>query len=1008
MTLRLSLWLTLTFLATCGGASIRGAVAVPAGSKPPPSLDPARELPRVDPTEPSAALATWQVRPGFALQLAAHEPQVRSPIAVAFDARGRMFVCEMVDYPEQRDVTPHLGRISRLEDRDGDGRYETSTLFADQLAWPTAVICAGGGVYVAATPDVIFLADADDDGVADRREVAFTGFGTGLARLNVQTLLNSATWGLDNRIHLQTGGGNRGVITCPTRPDLPGVELGGKDFWFDPRTREFGVDAGGAQYGMSFDSWGRRFACSNSDHLQLFVYDDTLVPPGSAFALPAPRTSIAADGGAAEVFRISPDEPWRIVRTRWRVGGVVAGLVEGGGRVSGYFTGATGTTVYRGDAFGPEFPVSTFTGDAGGQLVHRKVLTPDGVSFVGRRAPGETGREFAASTDPWVRVVSFANAPDGALYVCDMYREVIEHPWSIPEAIKKHLDLTSGRERGRLYRVVPDDPSWVRRTSVALDRAATADLVALLSHPNGWHRDTAGRLLYERQDAAAVEPLRALLRRSGVTPVARAHALAALEGLQALDDASLVAALRDLDAGVRERALTAVLRQARVRSVPASPVRLAPDVAAAVAGCTSDAHPRVRFHAYLATHYLEPALRVRLMSSQARVDAADRWLGAALLHGADAGLFFALERDLAALPPAWVASLLETVAAADSSPKLGRALRTAVLQGRPRVEWLQALQEGFKRAGTALLAGPEDEALFAPLFQRATAAVMAADKSDAERVEYLGVLGLAPWTVARAAASAGSGPGATERVQVAAIELIARFSNDEAARLPLTRWAGLKPAARSAALNRMLARPERSLLLLAALESGDVALADLGAAEREALWSHPSAPVAERARRLLAATRPVSREAVVASFRPALALSGRTDKGREIYEQRCLVCHRAEGRGMAVGPDLVTVKTRGREGLLAAIVDPHREVVPAYVAYTVSTQEGATMVGLISRDDATGVALTLMGGTQVTLARAQIKGTSSEGKSLMPEGLEQGLDAQAMADLLSFIEGLQG
>jgi putative membrane-bound dehydrogenase-like protein len=1008
MTLRLSLWLTLTFLATCGGASIRGAVAVPAGSKPPPNLDPARELPRVDPTEPSAALATWQVRPGFALQLAAHEPQVRSPIAVAFDARGRMFVCEMVDYPEQRDVTPHLGRISRLEDRDGDGRYETSTLFADQLAWPTAVICAGGGVYVASTPDVIFLADADDDGVADRREVAFTGFGTGLARLNVQTLLNSATWGLDNRIHLQTGGGNRGVITCPTRPDLPGVELGGKDFWFDPRTREFGVDAGGAQYGMSFDSWGRRFACSNSDHLQLFVYDDTLVPPGSAFALPAPRTSIAADGGAAEVFRISPDEPWRIVRTRWRVGGVVAGLVEGGGRVSGYFTGATGTTVYRGDAFGPEFPVSTFTGDAGGQLVHRKVLTPDGVSFVGRRAPGETGREFAASTDPWVRVVSFANAPDGALYVCDMYREVIEHPWSIPEAIKKHLDLTSGRERGRLYRVVPDDPSWVRRTSVALDRAATADLVALLSHPNGWHRDTAGRLLYERQDAAAVEPLRALLRRSGVTPVARAHALAALEGLQALDDASLVAALRDLDAGVRERALTAVLRQARVRTVPASPVRLAPDVAAAVAGCTSDAHPRVRFHAYLAIPYVEPALRVRLMSSQARVDAADRWLGAALLHGADAGLFFALERDLAALPPAWVASLLETVAAADSSPKLGRALRTAVLQGRPRVEWLQALQGGFKRAGTALLAGPEDEALFAPLFQRATAAVMAADKSDAERVEYLGVLGLAPWTVARAAASAGSGPGATERVQVAAIELIARFSNDEAARLPLTRWAGLKPAARSAALNRMLARPERSLLLLAALESGDVALADLGAAEREALWSHPNAPVAERARRLLAATRPVSREAVVASFRPALALSGRTEKGREIYEQRCLVCHRAEGRGMAVGPDLVTVKTRGREGLLAAIVDPHREVVPAYVAYTVSTQEGATMVGLISRDDATGVALTLMGGTQVSLARAQIKGTSSEGKSLMPEGLEQGLDAQAMADLLSFIEGLQG
>src|SRR5258706_16299794 len=131
---------------------------------------------------------------------------------------------------------------------------------------------------------------------------------------------------------------------------------------------------------MSFDNDGPKFACSNSDHLQYFVYDARYAARNPFFSMPNPRQSIAADGGAAEVFRISPEEPWRIIRTRWRIAGVVKGMVEGGGRVSGYFTGATGTTVYRGDAYGADFVDNTFTGDAGGQLVHRKKIYPDGVS----------------------------------------------------------------------------------------------------------------------------------------------------------------------------------------------------------------------------------------------------------------------------------------------------------------------------------------------------------------------------------------------------------------------------------------------------------------------------------------------------------------------------------------------------------------------------------------------------------------------------------------------------
>jgi putative membrane-bound dehydrogenase-like protein len=964
-----------------------------------PEIDPARDLPRTLPVAPERALATWRVRPGFALQLAAHEPQVTSPIALSFDERGRMFVCEMVDYSEQRDVVPHLGRISCLEDRDGDGVYETRTVFAENLAWPTGLICARGGVYVVATPDVLFLKDEDGDGRAERREVAFTGFSSGQKRLNVQALANGATWGLDNRIHLQTGGGHRGTITSPLRPDLPPLELSGRDFWFDPRTHEFGAEAGGGQYGMSFDSYGRRFVCSNSDHLQLYVYDDRLVPAGPGPLLPAPRASIAVDGGAAEVFRISPDEPWRIVRTRWRIGGVVAGMVEGGGRVSGYFTGATGTTFYRGDAFGPGFPSSTFTGDAGGQLVHRKLIQPNGVSFSGRRAADEANVEFAASTDPWVRVVNFANAPDGSLYLCDMYREVIEHPWSIPETIKQHLDLTSGRDRGRIYRIVPKDTAWTRRSSVAMDPANTAELVRLLAHPNGWHRDTASRLLYEAQDPAAI-PLLVALARDSAEPHARVHALAVLEGFNAVPAPTLARLMADPDAGVRERAIAALLRRP-----PTAGTALAADVAAALAGRAEDEAIRVRFHAALAAPLLDAAASTQLRAALARRDRTDAWVGAALLRNADRELLAALRPELASFPTAWVAALIETLAT-DSSPRTLALLRETLTTDRPPVAWIKAFGEGRRRAGAPDEALERDAAL-APLFARAEATLWRSDSSEADRLDAVALLSLVRWERAGRSIVLGLEKSIPAAVQVRAVEAIGQGARDDAGRLLVEAWPRLQTPARTAALKVLLGRPALSVELLHAVERGIVPATDFSAADIEALCSHRSADVATLARRALASVRPKSREEVLATFQPAIDLRGDAVRGREVFEQRCIVCHRAGESGIEVGPNMLTVKTRGRDGLLTAIVDPHREVAPAYVAYTVNTKEGATFQALISRDDASGLTLRLMGGIDVTLARSAIAGSSSEGRSLMPEGLESGLAVQAMADLLTYIEELR-
>lgn len=555
------------------------AVAVAQAAEPEISAD---QLPRVPATEPDRAAATFVLRPGFTAELVAAEPLLASPVAVTVDEQGRAYVVEMRDYSERR--PEQLGRIRRLEDTDGDGRYDRATVFLAGLPWPTAITCWRGGVFIGSTPEILYAKDTDGDGVADVRETVFTGFAGDYApyatnKLNVQALLNSFHWGVDQRIHGATsvsGGKVRRVDSAFTRdwvaadvrkrttanvatnppPHVGGyLDLRGRDFSFDPRTLELRAEPGGGQHGMSFDDAGRKFVCSNSDHLQLIAFNELAAPANPFHDLPTGRHSIAADGPAAEVFRRSPDEPWRVLRTRWRVTGVVEGMIEGGGRASGYFTGATGVTIYRGDAYGDDFAGDAFIADCGSNLIHRKKLrrAPDGILLVGERAADEQKSEFLASTDNWFRPVQFFNAPDGCLWVVDMYRETIEHPWSIPLNLKQHLDLDSGRERGRLWRIAPRGFK-VPASRLRLAETDTAVLVKLVGHANAWHRDTASRLLVERADPNALPLLRAAAQNSA-SALGRLHGLRVLAALGGLEDAALVAALQDRDSVVRRHAV---------------------------------------------------------------------------------------------------------------------------------------------------------------------------------------------------------------------------------------------------------------------------------------------------------------------------------------------------------------------------------------------------------------------------------------------------------------------
>jgi len=335
--------------------------------------DLARELPRIKPLEPAAALSSCRIHPGFHLEQVAAEPMVFNPVSACYDADGRLYVVEVCGYPYP-EKTP-TGRVARLEDRDGDGRFDSRTVFLDGLSWPTGVVPYDDGVFVAVAPDLLYAKDTSGDGVADVKKAMFTGFGTE----NVQGLFNGLLWGPDGWIYGVTSS-NGGEIRNLSRPGAQPVPVRGRDFRFQPDGSVFEAVSGGGQFGHSFDDWGHRFTCSNSNHIRQIVIPAHDLERNPALTPPSVVMDIPAEGPAALVFRISPPEPWRLVRTRQRAADPemrkrlpATELVA-----TGFFTSATGITIYRGSAYPEAYRGNAFVGDVGGNLVHRKTLSVQG------------------------------------------------------------------------------------------------------------------------------------------------------------------------------------------------------------------------------------------------------------------------------------------------------------------------------------------------------------------------------------------------------------------------------------------------------------------------------------------------------------------------------------------------------------------------------------------------------------------------------------------------------
>ncbi len=969
------------------------------------------ELPRLPPTQPDQALTTFELADGLQIELLAAEPLVVDPVAIAWDEFGRTFVVEMRGYSEQANAG--ISRVRSLVDQDGDGRFDHATTFVDGLRWPTAVACLRGGVLVADAPDLLYFRDRDGDGTADDRAVLWTGFGT----QNVQQLLNNLQWGLDQKLYLATGGNGGTLTRGPADPlgklgwtvqetNAPSLEVGGRDLILDPETLELQPASGGGQFGMTFDRWGNRYVCSNSDHCQQIVIEDRYLARNPLLRVPSARVSIAADGPAAEVFRLSPIEPWRMVRTRLRVQGLAPGPIEGGGRAGGYFTSATGITAYDGDILPPEYVDSIFIGDVGSNLVHRKRLIDHGIVKSAVRVDQQS--EFLRSRDNWFRPVQCAVGPDGSLFVLDMYRENVEHPASLPPEIKRHLDLNSGNDRGRIYRVVP---RGYRPEPRALPGNATREqLVAMLEHPNGWQRATAARLIRERWDDAFAAQIRARGLNSS-----RAEARIRAMYLLAADPRTEWAELDQLTfdeepyvraqaARIAEQYLPDSLRDLQCSAVDDPDERVGFQVALALGGSTQPD---------------QAAVATDALAELAKRSENSEWMALAITSSAAScrsRLFVSLVSTSdglgeGPLQKQLVRELLREIARSNDRRELqlvAVVLQVASQENIPAVGgWLAALA-----AGDAAQRGRVEKAfgeltfhaLRANVVRSAGRVIRDPPSSIAAQVDALYVLQLAdPEEFAELIPDLLAVHRPPE-IRDATLNTLATFEAETIGRALARQLPALGPEDRNRGCHLLAARSGWTALLLEGIESRRLSPVLVDATVRQQLVRSQDPAIAARSQQVFGTGTRADRAAVIAEYAAAMQnLAGDIDRGRTIFRKTCAACHRLEQVGEDVGKSLAAAANQGESALLQNILDPNREVDARYLAYVLVTADGRSLSGVIASESASSVTLRTADGQTVTVARDEIESIRSTTLSLMPENLENDLPPQAMADLLAYL-----
>ena len=976
------------------------------------------------PLSPEASRRAFETRPGFDIELVAAEPLVLDPVAFDHDLEGRLWVVEMADYPIGLDGKGKPGgRVVTLSDEDGDGRYDKRIVFLDELPFPTGVRPWGRGALVTAAPDLLYAVDQDGDGRADERRVLYSGFGQG----NQQHRVNSLVWGLDNWLYGANGDSGGKIRSTATGA---AVNIAGRDFRFRPDDGEFEAVTGTTQFSRARDDQGNWFGCDNPRPIYHFVLSDRAIRRNEHSAAPPLRNFIGGLGGRV----------WPLSRTLPRYNDQ---------HMANRFTSCCGLVIYRDRVFGADFTGDAFVSEPVHNLVSRLQLEADGVTFRVRRAPGEETAEFLRSYDNWFRPTTLRVAPDGSLWVADMYRRVIEHPQYFYEGNFQILRPREGDDRGRIWRVFRrggDEPA--RHADLGSEGrdsegSRPRNLVEHLESPNGWWRDIAHQELVRRRDEPALRSLEPSLRRklsASTFELARLHALCALDGMGLLQGNDLHQKIGEGNAGALHDTSAAVRRHAA--RLTANFPDLHPDWSPMLRQLVDDPDPQVR---------LEWAYAL----GEWRTAAAGRALG--LLALRSAGDPYSLAAVSSSVPPhleSVLAAVVESLGGLESS-SLEAPSAESVADEASRVGVLRVLEsllplvarlerpEAFARSldvvltakgpgardawrveGLAALlrALPEGESVLRALIrERRTAidAMHAAAREEIERTATLSELRLASVRLLGSLATEQpdtSGVTDVERLagllgsseprdlQLVAVDNLERFRQASVPMHVLERWKECGPEVRGRVLDLLTRRDTWLRAMLEGLESGSSILPrELDADRRRRFLEHEDAGVRQRAESLLVVSDPDRSALIERTLRALSQPLEEPASGSEVFGRVCATCHRLGDVGRAVGPDLRALVDKSDRALLIGILDPNRNVEARYAQYAAVTRDGRVLTGIIAEETGNSVTLLESSGRSTTLLRQDLLELESQGASLMPEGLEKDITVGQMAALLEFL-----
>ncbi len=996
------------------------------------------KYPAGGPRSAKEAVKTLQLHPEFNITLAADENVAEKIMSLDWDPRGRMWVVETPEYPGGLDVNKNdfkaywnraqdpsnfpvggkqprkpKDRISILEDTDGDGVMDKKTVFADGLQLPTSLVFYKDGVIVAQAPDILWIRDTDHDGVADKVETLFTGWGT----FDTHAVLNNFRWGPDGWVYGTVGYTRGHVRSGDGKKDFGDIAAGVYRFRPDGSMIEQ-IAAGGC------NTWG----CEIAPDGEIVFTTATCGEPICHVVIPEKVLARGQVGGMKAFLNIIEENKIYPAFDEKRQPYVQIDWV-------GAWTAAAGACIYDGGAWpakwAPEDRYSFFMGEATRQIFHHEFLDPKGATYQGRKEDGRKQTEFLASTDYWFRPIHSRVGPDGAIYVVDFYNQIATHNDTRgPAHGARNAATRPDRDHHftRLWRLQHKEAKAL--PAYALDAKDPAGLVKMLAHPNGWVRTTANRLINETRPAT-VAPSLATMLKTGPTKYARIQALQSLNNLGRLDDAMIVGALKDTDGAVRKNA-----------------ARLAGERGSADAGATkaveallNDPDGRAKINALSALGSLPATRGIAGAVVAAWPGLKDKWLESAAVGAAAKDPLLYLEAVLAAKDPAFLAGFVPHLArlAANQSdaakaarfvallaaaPASAAGLKqaaldgyTAALKGATAPVWDPALAASLK----SLLASGRTAGSVLPLVARwdtdgklsaevkpavARAETQLADASlgDAVRgqvaANLIGVRKLDASIVPAVAALLGS--GASPALQMRVVDALG-VAADSAGTI-VAAFAKLPAEVVEPAFGQVVKRADASNAFLDQLESKRIDPLKLGPARLHRLRTHPDAAVAKRANTVIDALKgpeAKQKDELIAKLSPEVVKPGNAENGHKLFTANCAGCHQFKSEGRNLAPNLTGMGAHGPADLLVHIVDPNRLVEPNFVSTLVETKDDQSYDGVIERENANEIVLRNATG-DFTLRTADIKSRISSGRSLMPEGFEQ-LGADGLRDLLTFI-----